>query len=40
MRFLSIEDILIFHAKIIKETGGSMGARDKGLIFKHLYRNG
>ena len=28
MRFLNIENIILFHEKIIKETGGSAGIRD------------
>ncbi len=29
MRFLSIENIILFHEKIVKETGGNSGIRDK-----------
>lgn len=32
MRFLTIENIILFHEKIVKETGGSAGIRDRGLI--------
>lgn len=32
MRVLSVENIILFHEKIIRETGGSFGVRDKGLI--------
>lgn len=38
MRFLSVENILIFHEKIVKETGGSTGIRDRGLIESALNR--
>lgn len=38
MRFLSIENIILFHGKIIKETGGSAGIRDRGLIESALNR--
>lgn len=38
MRFLSIENIVLFHEKIIKETGGSAGIRDRGLIESALNR--
>jgi death on curing protein len=38
MRFLSIENVIIFHEKIIKETGGSYGIRDRGLIESALNR--
>ncbi len=29
MGFLSYENIVLFHEKIIQETGGSAGIRDK-----------
>ncbi|MEY8744366.1 type II toxin-antitoxin system death-on-curing family toxin [Paenibacillus tundrae] len=32
MKCLSLEQILLFHTKIIKSTGGSDGVRDFGLI--------
>lgn len=32
MKYLSLEQILQFHTKIIKSTGGSDGVRDLGLI--------
>ena len=35
---LSINNIIIFHEKIIKQTGGSTGIRDKGLIESALNR--
>lgn len=38
MRCLSIENILLFHEKIINETGGSLGIRDKGLVESALNR--
>ena len=38
MRFLSIENIILFHEKIVKETGGSAGIRDRGLIESALNR--
>jgi death-on-curing protein len=38
MRFLRIDNVMIFHEKIIKETGGSTGIRDKGLIESALNR--
>lgn len=38
MRFLSIENIILFHEKIVKKTGGSAGLRDRGLIESALNR--
>ncbi|HEX9060182.1 MAG TPA: type II toxin-antitoxin system death-on-curing family toxin [Clostridia bacterium] len=38
MRFLSIENIILFHEKIVGETGGSSGIRDRGLIESALNR--
>ena len=38
MKFLRIENFLMFHEKIIKETGGSAGIRDRGLIESALNR--
>lgn len=38
MRFLSIENIILFHEKIVRETGGSSGIRDRGLIESALNR--
>ena len=32
MKGLSVDNITLFHEKIIRETGGSSGIRDKGLI--------
>ncbi|QUH21995.1 type II toxin-antitoxin system death-on-curing family toxin [Alkaliphilus sp. B6464] len=38
MRVLNIQNIILFHEKIIKETGGSTGIRDRGLIESALDR--
>ena len=38
MKFLNIENIILFHEKIVKETGGSLGIRDRGLIESALNR--
>ena len=38
MRFLSLENIILFHEKIISKTGGSAGVRDKGLVESALNR--
>src|SRR4051794_4516999 len=38
MRFLTIENIILFQEKIIKESGGSAGIRDRGLIESALNR--
>lgn len=38
MKFLIIENVLMFHEKIIKETGGRAGIRDRGLIESALNR--
>ena len=38
MRFLRIENVIIFHQKIMKRTGGSAGIRDRGLIESALNR--
>ncbi|MHB8065038.1 MAG: type II toxin-antitoxin system death-on-curing family toxin [Ruminiclostridium sp.] len=38
MKFLSIENVILFHQKIIEETGGSAGIRDRGLIESALNR--
>lgn len=38
MKFLRIENVLMFHEKIIKETGGGAGIRDRGLIESALNR--
>lgn len=38
MRTLSIENIILFHGKVIKETGGSHGIRDRRLVESALNR--
>ena len=38
IRVLKIENIILFHEKIIKETGGSKGVRDIRLIESALNR--
>ncbi|MCX7922109.1 MAG: type II toxin-antitoxin system death-on-curing family toxin [Clostridia bacterium] len=38
MKFLSFENIILFHEKIVKETGGSAGIRDRGLVESALNR--
>lgn len=38
MRFLSAKDLLIIHAKIVDETGGSHGVRDVGLLLSSVHR--
>lgn len=38
MKVLSCNDIIKFHEKIINETGGSQGIRDKGLIDSAINR--
>lgn len=38
MKNIEVEDILIFHRKIIEQTGGSDGIRDLGLIESALNR--
>jgi len=38
MKTVTLNDILLFHKKIIKETGGSEGVRDIGLIDSSLNR--
>lgn len=32
MKFLTLDQIIILHEKLIIQTGGSIGIRDKGLI--------
>lgn len=32
MRLLSVEEIIVLHRKLIEQTGGSYGVRDRGLI--------
>ncbi|NLJ40054.1 MAG: type II toxin-antitoxin system death-on-curing family toxin [Clostridiales bacterium] len=38
MKMIGTEEILIFHKKIIKQTGGLYGVRDIGLIESALNR--
>jgi death-on-curing protein len=38
MEFIDIENILLFHKKIVSMTGGSDGVRDLGLIESALNR--
>jgi|SRR5690554_513112 len=38
MKGIDVEEILIFHRKIIEQTGGSDGVRDIGLIESALNR--
>jgi death on curing protein len=38
MELLDIENIILFHKKIVKQTGGSDGIRDLGLIESALNR--
>lgn len=38
MEFIDLENILIFHKKIVSSTGGSDGIRDLGLIESALNR--
>lgn len=38
MELIDIENILLFHKKIVNETGGSEGVRDIGLIESALNR--
>lgn len=38
IRVLSVTNIILFHEKIIKETGGSPGVRDIGLIESAISR--
>jgi death-on-curing protein len=32
MKYLSAEDILAVHDRVIEETGGSLGVRERGLL--------
>jgi len=32
MRYLSVEQVLFLHARLVEETGGSHGIRDIGLL--------
>lgn len=38
MKGIDVEEIMIFHRKIIEQTGGSDGVRDIGLIKSALNR--
>lgn len=38
MRYLTGEDILVMHALLIEETGGSHGVRDTGLLNSLIMR--
>ncbi len=38
MKMVTLNDILLFHKKIIEETGGREGVRDVGLIDSSLNR--
>ncbi len=38
MKKLGLEDVLVFHRKLIEQTGGSDGIRDLGLIESALNR--
>ena len=38
MKSVELEDVLVFHRKIIEQTGGSNGIRDLGLIESALNR--
>ena len=38
MKIISVEDVILFHEKIIRATGGSDGVRDRGVIESALNR--
>jgi death-on-curing protein len=38
MKTLDINDVILFHKKIVESSGGSVGIRDKGLIESALTR--
>ena len=38
MKYLSAEEVLILHDRIIEETGGAHGLRDIGLLLSALER--
>lgn len=38
MKVLKLENVILFHEKLVKETGGSTGVRDTGLIESALNR--
>ena len=33
MKSIDIDNVLLFHKKIVEQTGGSEGIRDLGLIY-------
>jgi len=37
-RFLTVEDVIVLHSKLIAKSGGSIGIRDKTLIDSALNR--
>ena len=37
MKILKLDDVILFHRKIIKSTGGSDGIRDLSLIESSIY---
>lgn len=39
MKYLSAEQILFIHARMIEETGGSHGVRDLGMLLSALGRS-
>ena len=38
MKYLSLEDVLLYHERIIQESGGSEGIRDFGLLHSAIER--
>jgi len=38
MKTISVEDVILFHEKIVLATGGSSGIRDRGVIESALNR--
>ena len=38
MEMITLEEVIIFHEKIIEKTGGSQGIRDIGLIESAINR--
>lgn len=38
MKYITPQDILVIHARIIDETGGSHGVRDVGLLLSAIER--
>jgi len=39
MRYLTVEQVLFIHARLIRETGGSHGIRDLGLLRSAVARS-